>query len=81
MEEGLARYFSNPSYRAANPALLEPIDSEEDWGDVPPVLLPLQTHKSLHNQQQGLKRGRGICKGGGKEEDKVGGEEIMIKTT
>ena len=43
VEEGLARYFSNPSYRAANPALLEPIDSEEDWGDVPPVLLPLQT--------------------------------------
>ena len=43
VEEGLAHYFSNPSYRAANPALLEPIDSEEDWGDVPPVLLPLQT--------------------------------------
>ena len=43
VEEGLARYFSNPSYRAANPALLEPIDSKEDCGDVPPVLLPLQT--------------------------------------
>ena len=43
VEEGLACYFSNPSYRAANPALLEPIDSEEDWGDVLPVLLPLQT--------------------------------------
>ena len=43
VEEGLACYFSNPSYRAANPALLEPIDSEEDWGDVPPVLLPLKT--------------------------------------
>ena len=42
VEEGLAHYFSNPSYRAANPALLEPIDSEEDWGDVPPLLLPLQ---------------------------------------
>ena len=42
VEEGLARYFSNPSYRAANPALLEPIDSEEDWGDAPPVHLPLQ---------------------------------------
>ena len=34
LEEGLANYFSNPSYRAANPDLLEPIDSEEDWGDV-----------------------------------------------
>ena len=41
-EGGLAHYFSNPSYRAANPALLEPIDPEEDWGDTPPVLLPLQ---------------------------------------
>ena len=43
VEEGLANYFSNPSYRAANPDLLEPIDSEEDWGDVPPALLPIQT--------------------------------------
>ena len=42
VEEGLAHYFSNPSYRAANPALLEPIDPEEDWGDTSPVLLPLQ---------------------------------------
>ena len=42
VEEELARYFSNPSYRVANPALLEPIDPEEDWGDTPPVLLPLQ---------------------------------------
>ena len=42
VEEGLARYFSNPSYRAANPALLEPIDPDEDWGDTLPVLLPLQ---------------------------------------
>ena len=47
VEEGLANYFSNPSYRAANPDLLEPIDSEEDWGDVPPVLLPLQTPQEL----------------------------------
>ena len=42
VEEELARYFDNPSYRAANPALLEPIDPEEDWGDTPPVLLILQ---------------------------------------
>ena len=38
VEEELARFFNNPSYRAANPALLEP---EEDWGDTPPGLLPL----------------------------------------
>ena len=42
VEEELARYFSNPSYRAANPALLDSIDPQEDWGDTPPVLLPLQ---------------------------------------
>ena len=30
VEEELARYFSNPSYTVANPALLEPIDPEED---------------------------------------------------
>ena len=47
VEEVLANYFSNPSYRAANPDLLEPIDSEEDWGDVPPVLLPLRTPQEL----------------------------------
>ena len=39
VEVGLAHYFSNPPYRAANPALLEPIDSKEDWGDVPPCAL------------------------------------------
>ena len=50
VEEGLANYFSNPSYRAANPDLLEPADSEEDWGDVPPVLLPLQTPQELPQQ-------------------------------
>ena len=47
VEEGLANYFSNPSYRAANPDLLEPIDSEEDWGDVSPALLPIQTPQEL----------------------------------
>ena len=47
VEEGLANYFSNPSYRAANPDLLKPIDSEEDWGDVPPALLPIQTPQEL----------------------------------
>ena len=50
VEEGLANYFSNPSYRAANPDLLDPVDSEEDWGDVPPVLLPLQTPQELPQQ-------------------------------
>ena len=50
VEEELARYFSNPSYRAANPALLNPIDPEEDWGDTPPVLLPLQISQGPSQQ-------------------------------
>ena len=41
LEEELARYFSNPAYRAHNPVLLEPVEPEEDWGDTPPVLLPI----------------------------------------
>ena len=41
VEEGLARFFDNPSYRAANPALLNPMEPEEDWGDTPPGLLPI----------------------------------------
>ena len=78
VEEGLAAYFSNPLYRAANPDLLDPVDSEEDWGDVPPVPLPPQTHRNFLNKQQNLKRGRGICKEEEKEEDKMGGEGIII---
>ena len=47
LEEELANYFSNPSYRAANPELLEPVDSGEDWGDVSPVPLPSRTPQEL----------------------------------
>ena len=40
VEEGLARFFDNPSYRAADLALQQPVEPEEDWGDTPPVLIP-----------------------------------------
>ena len=50
VEEELANYSSNPSYRAANPKLLEPVDSEEDWGDVSPVPLPPHTPQELPQQ-------------------------------
>ena len=50
VEEELASYFSNPSYRATNPEFLEPVDSEEDWGDVPPVPLPPRTPQELPQQ-------------------------------
>ena len=81
VEEELANYFSNPSYRAANPELLEPVDSEEDWGDVSPVLCHHEPHRNFLNRQQSLKRGRGICKEEGKEEDRTGGEGIIISIT
>ena len=41
IEERLARFFDNPSYRAADPALQQPVEPEEDWGDTPPGLLPI----------------------------------------
>ena len=41
VEEGLVRFFDNPSYQAADPALQQPVEPEEDWGDTPPVLIPL----------------------------------------
>ena len=50
VEEELANYFSNSSYRAANPDLLKPVDSEEDWEDVSPVPLPPRTPQELPQQ-------------------------------
>ena len=41
VEEGLAQFFDNPSYRAADPVLQPPVEPEEDWGDTPPVLIPI----------------------------------------
>ena len=41
VEEGLAQFFDNPSYRAADPVLQRPVEPEEDWGDTPPVLIPI----------------------------------------
>ena len=81
VEEELANYFSNPSYRATNPDLLEPVDSEEDWGDVSPVPLPLHTPQELPQQMVRFEKGRVICKEGGKEEGKIGGEGIIIRIT
>ena len=59
VEEGLAHFFDNPSYRAADPALQQPVEPEEDWGDTPPVLIPIpitpgpppQTMRALKRQR------------------------------
>ena len=79
LEEELDHYFSNPSYRAIG---LPPLVPKKKIGEIFP-LHPChhKPHKNFLNQQQDLKRGRGICKGGGKAEDKIGGEEIMMGIT
>ena len=41
VEERLAGFFDNPSYRAADPALQQPVEPEEDLGATPPGLLPI----------------------------------------
>ena len=59
VEEGLVRFFDNPSYRAADPVLQQPVEPEEDWGDTPPVLIPIpitpgpppQTARAIKRQQ------------------------------
>ena len=59
VEEGLASYFSNPSYRAANPELLDPVNLEEDWGDASPTPLPPQSpHKIPQQPPRSEKRQR-----------------------
>ena len=40
-----------------------------------------EPHRNFLNRQQSLKRGRGICKEEGKEEDRTGGEGIIISIT
>ena len=59
VEERLAGFFDNPSYQAADPALQQPVEPEEDWGDTPPGLLPIpitlgpppQTVRALKRQR------------------------------
>ena len=59
VEERLAGFFDNPSYRAADPALQQPVEPKEDWGDTPPGLLPIpitpgpppQTVRALKRQR------------------------------
>ena len=42
VEEGLADFFSNPSHRATDPVLQQPVEAEKDWGDITPVEVPEQ---------------------------------------
>ena len=39
VEDGLTDFFHTPSYRSTDPSLRQPVGTEEDWGDTPPVEL------------------------------------------
>ena len=39
VEDGLADFFHNPSYRSTDPSLRQSVETEEDWGDTPPMEL------------------------------------------
>ena len=39
VEGGLTDFFHNPSYRSTDPSLRQPVETEEDWADAPPVEL------------------------------------------
>ena len=39
VEDGLADFFHNPSYRSTDPSLRQSVETEEDWGDTPPIEL------------------------------------------
>ena len=50
VEEGLADFFSHPSHRATDPVLQQPVEAEEDWGDITPVEVPEQPLTPQPNQ-------------------------------
>ena len=82
VEEELANYFSNQSYRAANPELLEPVDSGEDWADVSPVPLPPQTPQELPQQTaKSEKRQRYLQRKRERRRQNWGGGGIIISIT
>ena len=39
VEDGLADFFHNPSYRSTDPSLRQSVETEEDCGDTPPIAL------------------------------------------
>ena len=56
VEEGLADFFSNPSHRATDPILQQPLEAEEDWDDTTPVEVPSQPSTPQPNQTSRLGR-------------------------
>ena len=70
MEEGLADFFSNPSHRATDPILQQPVEAEEDWDDTTPVEVPNHLHHNLI-KLQGLGEDKDISK-----EEEKGGDKI-----
>ena len=56
VEEGLPDFFSNPSHRATDPILQQPVEAEEDWGDTKPVEVPNQPSTPQPNQTSRFER-------------------------
>ena len=50
VEEGLTECFSNLSHRATDPVLQQPVETEEDWGDITLVEVPEQPLTPQPNQ-------------------------------
>ena len=50
VEGRLANFFHNPLYRSTDPSLRQPVETEEDWGDTPPVELSDQISALQPNQ-------------------------------
>ena len=58
LEEKLENYFNNPSYRAAGPPPLVPIDSDEDWIDTSPMPFPSQGLRELPQPTTRFEKGQ-----------------------
>ena len=56
VKEGLADFFSNPSHRATDPILQEPVEAEEDWDNTTPVEVPNQPSRPQPNQTSRFER-------------------------
>ena len=56
VEGGLADFFHNPSDRSTDPSLRQPVETEEDWGDTPPIELSDQISALQPRQNTGFEK-------------------------
>ena len=80
VEEGLTEFFSNPSQRATDPVLQQPVETEEDWGDITPVEVPEQPLTPQPNQTTRFEKRQRYLQRRREREDKIEEIEINIVT-